>query len=116
MIRVECHAQLVLRDADGREACLTDVAPLLALVDESGSIAQAAALKGLSYRHAWGLLRDLEARLGAPLIANEVSNSNFRSLPFNVVSSAGHITGLPTRWLASAIDSGSAGPLAGTPR
>jgi molybdate transport repressor ModE-like protein len=71
MIRVECHAQLVLRDADGREACLTDVAPLLALVDESGSIAQAAALKGLSYRHAWGLLRDLEARLGAPLIAKE---------------------------------------------
>ncbi|MBV8628394.1 MAG: LysR family transcriptional regulator, partial [Paraburkholderia sp.] len=55
MIRIECHAQLVVRDADGREASLTDVVPLLALVDESGSIAQAAALKGLSYRHAWGL-------------------------------------------------------------
>jgi N-terminal domain of molybdenum-binding protein len=45
--------------------------PLLALVDESGSIAQAATLKGLSYRHAWGLLRSIEERLGGPLIAKE---------------------------------------------
>ncbi|MEC5405208.1 substrate-binding domain-containing protein [Paraburkholderia sp. MPAMCS5] len=71
MIRIECHAQLVLKAADGREASLSDVVPLLALVDESGSIAQAAALKGLSYRHAWGLLRAIEERLGAPLIAKE---------------------------------------------
>src|SRR5580698_821632 len=71
MIRIECHAQLVLRDPDGREASLTDVVQLLALVDKSGSIAQAATLKGLSYRHAWGLLRSIEERLGGPLIAKE---------------------------------------------
>jgi molybdate transport repressor ModE-like protein len=71
MIRIECHAQLVVRDPDGREASLTDVVQLLALVDESGSIAQAATLKGLSYRHAWGLLRSIEERLGGPLIAKE---------------------------------------------
>ena len=71
MIRVECHAQLVVRDSDGREASLTDVVPLLALVDESGSIAQAATIKGLSYRHAWGLLRALEERLGGALISKE---------------------------------------------
>lgn len=69
MIRIECHAELVVRDADGREASLTDVVPLLTLVDESGSIAQAATLKGLSYRHAWGLLRAIEERLGGALIA-----------------------------------------------
>ena len=71
MIRIECQAQLVVRDVDGREASLTDVVPLLALVDESGSIAQAATLKGLSYRHAWGLLRAIEERLGGALIAKE---------------------------------------------
>jgi molybdate transport repressor ModE-like protein len=71
MIKIECQAQLVVRDVDGREASLTDVVPLLALVDESGSIAQAATLKGLSYRHAWGLLRAIEERLGGALIAKE---------------------------------------------
>jgi hypothetical protein len=57
MVRIECQLQLVVKGADGREASLSDLVPLLALVDESGSIAQAAQLKGLSYRHAWGLLR-----------------------------------------------------------
>src|ERR1700677_3759455 len=71
MIRIVCHAQLVVRDPDGHEASLTDIVPLLALVDEAGSIAQAATLKGLSYRHAWGLLRSIEERLGGPLIAKE---------------------------------------------
>ncbi|MFP6558388.1 substrate-binding domain-containing protein [Paraburkholderia sp. B3] len=69
MIKVECQAQLVVRDAEGREASLTDVVPLLALVAEEGSIAQAAQRKGLSYRHAWGLLREVEERLGGALIA-----------------------------------------------
>jgi molybdate transport repressor ModE-like protein len=69
MIKVECRAQLVVRDAEGREASLTDVVPLLALVAEEGSIAQAAQRKGLSYRHAWGLLREVEERLGGALIA-----------------------------------------------
>jgi len=69
MIHVQCRAQLVVRDAEGREASLTDVVPLLALVAEGGSIAHAAQRKGLSYRHAWGLLREVEERLGGALIA-----------------------------------------------
>jgi len=32
MIRVECQAQLMVTGADGREASLSDVVPLLALV------------------------------------------------------------------------------------
>ncbi|HEY1999628.1 substrate-binding domain-containing protein [Paraburkholderia sp.] len=71
MIRIECRAQLVVCGADGQEASLTDVVQLLGLVDQSGSIAQAATLKGLSYRHAWGLLRSIEAHLGGPLIEKE---------------------------------------------
>lgn len=68
MIRVECDAHLIVRDTDGRTASLTDVAPLLELVATTGSIAQAAHAKGLSYRHAWGLLRALEACVGGALI------------------------------------------------
>ena len=68
MVDVECRAELVLRDADGRETSLSAVVPLLLLVSQTGSIANAATAKGLSYRHAWGLLREIEARLGGALI------------------------------------------------
>jgi molybdate transport repressor ModE-like protein len=68
MVDVECRAELVLRDADGRETSLSAVVPLLQLVSQTGSIANAASAKGLSYRHAWGLLREIEARLGGALI------------------------------------------------
>ncbi|WP_233863925.1 substrate-binding domain-containing protein [Paraburkholderia adhaesiva] len=71
MIKVECRAQLIVRDGEGREASLTDVVALLALVAEEGSIANAARRKGLSYRHAWGLLREVEEHLGGALIAKE---------------------------------------------
>lgn len=68
MIRVECDTHLFVRDGEGHAASLSDVAPLLELVDETGSIAQAAQAKGLSYRHAWGLLRSLETCIGGALI------------------------------------------------
>jgi molybdate transport repressor ModE-like protein len=69
MVDMECRTELVLRDADGREASLSAAVPLLLLVSQTGSIAQAAAAKGLSYRHAWGVLREIETRLGGALIA-----------------------------------------------
>lgn len=71
MIEIKCVTELVVRDSAGRETSLTDIVPLLALVDETGSIAQAAEQRRLSYRHVWGLLRTLEARLGGDLIAKE---------------------------------------------
>jgi molybdate transport repressor ModE-like protein len=71
MIEVKCVAELIVRDGAGREASLTDIVPLLALIDETGSIAQAAQERRLSYRHAWGLVRALEAHLGGELIAKE---------------------------------------------
>jgi molybdate transport repressor ModE-like protein len=69
MIEIKCVTELIVRDSAGREASLTDIVPLLALIDETGSIAHAAQERCLSYRHAWGLLRALEARLGGELIA-----------------------------------------------
>ncbi|MDR5855108.1 substrate-binding domain-containing protein [Caballeronia sp. LZ062] len=68
MVDVTCRAELILRDPDGRETSLSAVVPLLQLVAQTGSIANAASAKGLSYRHAWGLLREIEARLGGALI------------------------------------------------
>ncbi|RKP52073.1 substrate-binding domain-containing protein [Trinickia fusca] len=68
MIEIRCVTELIVRDSAGREASLTDIVPLLLLIDETGSIAQAAEQRQLSYRHAWGLLRALEARLGGDLI------------------------------------------------
>jgi len=68
MVKVQCRTELVLTDDAGREASLSAAVPLLLLVSQTGSIAQAATAKGLSYRHAWGLLRDIEAYLGGALI------------------------------------------------
>jgi molybdate transport repressor ModE-like protein len=68
MVDIECRVELVLKDADGRETSLSAVVPLLQLVSTTGSIANAASARGLSYRHAWGLLREIEERLGGALI------------------------------------------------
>ncbi|MFC5428469.1 substrate-binding domain-containing protein [Paraburkholderia denitrificans] len=116
MIKVECQAQLLVRDADGREASLTDVVPLLTLVAEEGSIAQAALRRGLSYRHAWGLLREVEARLGGALIAksrgrgsvlSELGEAVLRSqrlcgerLQGNLQALASEVASDLNRWLA----------------
>src|SRR5215471_690698 len=45
--------------------------PLLDAVARSGSLSAAVAACGVSYRAAWGLLRDYELMLGAPLVALE---------------------------------------------
>lgn len=68
MVEVQCRTDLILTDRNGREASLSAAVPLLLLVSQTGSIAQAATAKGLSYRHAWGLLRDIETHLGGALI------------------------------------------------
>ena len=53
------------------EAAPLDTAVLLELlvaIQQTGSIAQAAQTRGLSYRYAWGLLRDVENFFGQPLM------------------------------------------------
>jgi molybdate transport system regulatory protein len=41
---------------------------LLRLVDETGSLAEAAQRMGLSYRRAWGKVKEIEENLGLPLL------------------------------------------------
>ncbi len=48
---------------------------LLELVRESGSLARAASEMGLSYRRAWGKLKELEENLGQPLVESVVGGA-----------------------------------------
>lgn len=43
-------------------------ARLLRLIKETGSLAEAAQAMSLSYRRAWGKLREIETNLGEPLV------------------------------------------------
>lgn len=48
---------------------------LLQLVAETGSLAEAARKMGLSYRRAWGKIREMEENLGARLVESEPGGS-----------------------------------------
>jgi molybdate transport system regulatory protein len=48
---------------------------LLALVDASGSLADAAASLDLSYRRAWGKIKEIEANLGLKLVESTAGGS-----------------------------------------
>lgn len=58
------HWQLEGHDLDAR------VLPLLRAVARSGSLTQAVAAVGLSYRHAWGLVGQFETALGQRVLAS----------------------------------------------
>lgn len=63
---LEQDGQLVMSDFRVR---------LLELVGETGSLARAATAMGLSYRRAWGKVKDLEANLGVALVHSEVGGA-----------------------------------------
>jgi molybdate transport repressor ModE-like protein len=56
---------------DADEALDERLLPLLDTVAATGSLAAAVAARGISYRAAWGLLRDYHRKLGAPLVLLE---------------------------------------------
>lgn len=68
MFKVEIQPDWVLRQPDGRAVALPVLLKLLAAVRSSGSISQAATACGISYRHAWGLLREFNDQFGAELV------------------------------------------------
>ena len=43
---------------------------LLRLIEETGSLRKAAEGMGMSYRHAWGIIRHLEEELGGSLVVS----------------------------------------------
>ena len=67
MFRVSIAPQWTISDAQGRSLGARVVA-LLVQVSERGSLAGACEAGGVSYRHAWQLLREGEALFGQPLL------------------------------------------------
>src|SRR5947199_8452965 len=63
--------------------------PLLGAIRAKGSLAAAVAELGLSYRAAWGLLRNFQRMLGAPLVELEVGRGA-RLAPAGEKLLAGH--------------------------
>lgn len=61
-------AEWVLEKTEGGQVPLSEVLRLLAAVDEYGHIAGACKACGISYRHAWGILRKAEQEFEAALI------------------------------------------------
>ena len=50
-------------------------AQLLRHIDETGSLAEAAERMGLSYRRAWGKVREIEKNLGVKLVESEAGGA-----------------------------------------
>lgn len=62
-------------EADGKLVMSDYRVRLLELVAESGSLSHAATVMGLSYRRAWGKVKEIEANLGMPLVRSEVGGA-----------------------------------------
>ena len=67
-MKVEIRPDWFLRDKAGTPTALPALLGLLAAVSELGSISKAATERGISYRHAWGLLTQFSAQFGAELV------------------------------------------------
>lgn len=63
---LETDGQIVMSDYRVR---------LLELILESGSLASAAAAMELSYRRAWGKVKEIEENIGFPLVESEVGGA-----------------------------------------
>jgi molybdate transport system regulatory protein len=62
-------ARVTLRiDLEGRGSIGPGKVRLLELIDEHGSIRRAGKLLGMSYARAWGLVRELNAMFGTPVV------------------------------------------------
>lgn len=64
---MEPRAKLWL-ERDGKIALSAYRVRLLRLVDETGSLSEAAQRMGLSYRRAWGKVKEIEQNLGVSLL------------------------------------------------
>jgi molybdate transport repressor ModE-like protein len=68
MIKVEIQPNWALRAANGMSTALPALLGLLTAISKLGSISKAATECGISYRHAWGLLREFSTQFGAELV------------------------------------------------
>jgi molybdate transport system regulatory protein len=62
-------------EQDGKLALSGYRVRLLRLIDETGSLSEAAARMKLSYRRAWGKVREIELNLGVKLVESEAGGA-----------------------------------------
>lgn len=67
-MKIEIRPEWLLKRDDGAAISLPALLRLLTEVRDQGSISRAATAVGLSYRHAWGLLREFDDQFGATLV------------------------------------------------
>ncbi|MEQ8659293.1 MAG: substrate-binding domain-containing protein, partial [Gammaproteobacteria bacterium] len=94
---MKLKAALALRWSLGSDGTLHDLDPLvfelLGGVRQGGHLNYAARTAGVSYRHAWGLLRDWETRLGKPLLlARQGRGAHLTELGETLLELAGETT------------------------
>ncbi|NIP36008.1 MAG: LysR family transcriptional regulator, partial [Thermoplasmata archaeon] len=70
-IGVKCR----LDSRDGRPILGEGRAELLELVDEKGSLSEAAREMGMSYRYAWGMVRKVSEAAGGPVVESSRGGS-----------------------------------------
>lgn len=68
MFKVRINPHWEITRGDGKPLDTAVLLSLLRAIDETGSIARAAQAVGLSYRYAWGLLREAEELFGCSLM------------------------------------------------
>ena len=71
---MELHSKLWIEE-DGKLLLSDYRVRLLRLIDETGSLAEAAAMMDLSYRRAWGKLKEIEQNLGVKLVDRAVGGA-----------------------------------------
>ena len=62
-------------EKDGKLALSDYRVRLLRLIDETGSLSEAAIAMQLSYRRAWGKLREIEQNLGVKLVETSIGGA-----------------------------------------
>ncbi|MCW5662500.1 MAG: helix-turn-helix transcriptional regulator [Piscinibacter sp.] len=67
-MHIRLHPHWEIGAEDGPYLPTADLLQLLAALQDSGTLAQAARSLGWSYRHCWGLVKRAEEEFGAPLI------------------------------------------------
>ena len=74
---IEARAKLWL-EANGAYAFGLGISSILKAVDQAGSMKEAAALVGKSYRHVWSRIKEAEDALGICLVETQVGGSDPR--------------------------------------
>jgi molybdate transport system regulatory protein len=74
VLKIQVRSKVWL-EAKGRPVLGPGRVELLQGIDEQGSISQAARIRKLTYRKAWGQIRAMEQQLGLPLVQKQTGGA-----------------------------------------